>query len=97
MDSYRGEAFEAIVSKINPLMNEASKSFLVEGHFVNSPPVLYPNLTLEANIVIEVKEDALILPRPYILNDAYVINIEGDTLLSNWDSRIFKKLKSWRE
>jgi HlyD family secretion protein len=80
MDSYRGETFEAKISKINPLMDEASKSFLVEGVFTNPPPVLYPNLTLEANIVIEVKENALTLPRPYILNDAYVINIEGDTI-----------------
>jgi len=80
MDSYRGQTFEAKVSKINPLMNEASKSFLVEGVFVNGPEVLYPNLTLEANIVIEVKEDALILPRSYIVNDAFVINAEGDTL-----------------
>ncbi|MCH6233441.1 efflux RND transporter periplasmic adaptor subunit [Cognataquiflexum rubidum] len=80
MDSYRGETFEAVVSKINPLMNEASKSFLVEGVFVNAPAVLYPNLTLEANIVIEVKEDALILPRSYILDDRFVINAEGDTL-----------------
>jgi len=61
-------------------MNEASKSFLVEGVFVNAPAVLYPNLTLEANIVIEVKEDALILPRSHILDDRFVINAEGDTL-----------------
>lgn len=80
MDSYRGETFEAKVSKINPLMNEASKSFLVEGDFVNAPPVLYPNLTLEANIVISVKENALVLPRSFILNDAFVINVDGDTL-----------------
>ena len=80
MDSYRGQTFEAKVSKINPLMNEASKSFLVEGVFVNGPTVLYPNLTLEANIVIEVKEDALILPRSFIIEDSFVINVEGDTL-----------------
>jgi HlyD family secretion protein len=80
MDSYRGQTFEAKVSKIHPLMNESSKSFLVEGEFVNGPPVLYPNLTLEANIVIEVKEDVLLLPRSFIINDAFVINAAGDTL-----------------
>jgi multidrug efflux pump subunit AcrA (membrane-fusion protein) len=80
MDSYRGETFEAKVSKINPLMNESSKSFLVEGVFVKAPEVLYPNLTLEANIVIEVKENALILPRSYILNDGFVVSKTGDTL-----------------
>lgn len=80
MDSYRGEVFDAIVTKVNPLMDERSKSFTVEGVFVNQPPVLYPNLTLEANIVIQSKENVLILPRPFILNDKYIITTDGDTI-----------------
>lgn len=80
MDSYRGEVFEAIVTKVNPLMDERSKSFTVEGVFITEPPVLYPNLTLEANIVIQAKENALILPRPFILNEKYVITTDGDTI-----------------
>lgn len=80
MDSYRGEVFEAIVIKINPLMDEQSKSFTVEGVFINEPTVLYPNLTLEANIVIEAKENALTLPRSYILNEKYVITSDNDTI-----------------
>lgn len=80
MDSYRGEVFEAMVTKINPLMNEQSKSFMVEGVFITEPPVLYPNLTLEANIIIQSKENALILPRSYILNEKYVITADNDTI-----------------
>jgi multidrug efflux pump subunit AcrA (membrane-fusion protein) len=80
MDSYSGETFEAIVSKVNPIMDEQSKSFTVEGIFIKEPKVLYPNLTLEANIIIQSKEDVLTLPRNFIINDQYVLNSNRDTI-----------------
>lgn len=73
MDSYKGTVFEAVVVKINPLMNERSKSFTVEAAFVQRPPVLYPNLTCEANIIIQDKPKALTIPRTFLL--------DGDTVL----------------
>ena len=73
MDSYKAEVFEAIVTKINPMMNERSKSFTIEAEFVKQPSVLYPNLTAEANIIINVKENVLTIPRDYLLNDSQVI------------------------
>ena len=63
MDSYKNEVFEARVSKINPMMNERSKSFTIEAEFIKQPSVLYPNLTAEANIIIQVKQNALTIPR----------------------------------
>ncbi len=80
MDSYRGEIFEALVTKVNPIMDGGSKSFTVEAHFVQKPPVLYPNLSLEANILIQHKEDILTLPRAYILEDKYVVTADRDTV-----------------
>ena len=80
MDSYKGEVFDAIITKVNPIMNERTKTVTVEADFIKQPPALYPNLTLEANIILQVKEDALTLPRQYILDDRYVINVDGDTL-----------------
>lgn len=78
MDSYKGEVFEAIVTKLNPLMNERTKSFLVEAEFTRQPPVLYPNLTVEANIITAVKEKALTIPRSYLVDDSlvYISNSE---------------------
>lgn len=73
MDSYKGAVFEGIVTKINPLMNERSKSFTVEADFVKPPPALFPNLTCEANIVIKSKDKALIIPCNYLLNGDYVL------------------------
>ncbi|MEI7724873.1 MAG: efflux RND transporter periplasmic adaptor subunit [Bacteroidota bacterium] len=72
MDSYKGEVFEAKVEIIEPLMNEPSKSFLVKALFVTRPPVLYPNLSIEANIIIRSKVKALIIPRSYLIGDTMV-------------------------
>ncbi len=67
MDSYKGVVFDAIVTKINPIMNDKSKSFTVEAVFVKQPTALYPNLTCEANIIIQQKENAITIPRNYLL------------------------------
>jgi HlyD family secretion protein len=80
MDSYRGQTFEAKVTKINPIMDERSKTFLIEAEYTSIPEVLYPNLSLEANIIIQNKQQVLTLPRSYIINDSYVIAVSGDTL-----------------
>jgi multidrug efflux pump subunit AcrA (membrane-fusion protein) len=80
MDSYKGEVFEAVVTKIDPIMNEQTKTFKVEAAFVDPPPTLYPNLTTEANIIIKVKEKALTIPRSFLIDDNYV-------MLSNKEKR----------
>jgi HlyD family secretion protein len=80
MDSYKGQVFQGVIEKINPIMDERSKTFLVEAGFTASPEVLYPNLSLEANIVIQNKKQVLTLPRNYIGNDRYVVTTSGDTL-----------------
>jgi HlyD family secretion protein len=73
MDSYKGQVFEAIVTKINPTMNERTKSFTVDADFVNQPNNLFPNLSCEANIVLAVKENAITIPRNYLMNGDYVL------------------------
>ncbi len=73
MDSYKGQIFEAKIEKINPIMNERSRSFTLEAGFVNKPPVLYPNLTTEANIVIQNKEKVLTIPRNYLVDETFVL------------------------
>ncbi|MEJ8800777.1 efflux RND transporter periplasmic adaptor subunit [Pontibacter sp. H249] len=73
LDSYKGQVFEGKVYKVNPAMNERTRSFTVEASFVTTPPALYPNLTTEANIIIQTKKDALTIPREYLLDSSYVL------------------------
>lgn len=80
LDSYKSNVFEARVNKIHPIMNERTKTFLVEAVFVTRPPRLYPNITFEANIVIETKSRALLIPRNYLVRDSFVVKENGDTV-----------------
>ena len=73
MDSYSDQVFEATISKLYPLLNERTRSFIAEAEFVKQPPVLIPNLTAEANIVIRTKENALTIPRSYLIDDSFVL------------------------
>ncbi len=73
LDSYKGKVFEAIVDKIYPIMNERSRTFKIEAHFVDAPTKLYPNLTAEANIIIQIKKEVLTIPKSYLLDENFVL------------------------
>ncbi|MDQ3141823.1 MAG: efflux RND transporter periplasmic adaptor subunit [Bacteroidota bacterium] len=73
LDSYEDRVFEAKVAKIYPMMNERSRTFTIEATFKEHPPVLYPNLTVEANIVLITKEQALTIPKSFVSADSFVI------------------------
>jgi multidrug efflux pump subunit AcrA (membrane-fusion protein) len=79
MDSYRGQVFEATITKVHPMMNSRTKAFIVEAHFVKGPEKLYANLTVEANIVLQTKDKALLVPREYVTKDGHVTLSEGST------------------
>jgi multidrug efflux pump subunit AcrA (membrane-fusion protein) len=72
MDSYKGQAFEAVIENIYPLMNKNSKSFKVDAVFTTQPNNLFPNLSAQANIIIEVKEKAITIPRSYLIDNEFV-------------------------
>lgn len=74
LDSYKGKVFEGGVTKINTIMNEKTRSFLITAEFINKPPVIYPNLTAEANIVIQSKDKVLTIPRNYLIDNEFVLN-----------------------
>ena len=79
LDSYRNQVFEAVVDKIYPIMDERSRTFKIEAHFVTIPPKLYPNLTAEANIIIQTKKNAITIPKNYLL--------PGDSVLIDSDKK----------
>lgn len=70
LNSHLDQVFEAKVSKINPLMNEQTKTFEVEAEFASNPDNLYPNVSFEANIIINKKEKTLLIPLEYTAGDS---------------------------
>jgi hypothetical protein len=73
MDSHKGETYEAVLEKIYPIMNERTRTFKADALFVKKPENIYPNLSAEANIVIQVKNKALTIPRSFLIDDTYVL------------------------
>lgn len=91
MDSYKGQVFEAQVSTIGPFMDQRTKTFTVEALFTKPPPVLYPNLTCEANIIIQEKRNSLTIPASFLLQGNYV-------MLSNKEKRkVSTGMKDYRK
>jgi len=93
LESYQKKVLNAVVTKIDPLMNEQSRTFLVEAEFINPPNVLYPNLTFEANIVVKTKQKALLIPRDYLLQDSLVIKNKHDTVVVKTGLQDYKKVE----
>ena len=93
LDSYKDKVFEAKVSRINPLMDERSKTFLVEAEFVVLPERLYPNITFEASILILSKSKAMLIPRKYLLNDSMVLKVNGDTVFVKTGLKDYQKIE----
>ncbi len=80
LDSYQDQVFEGKISTILPIMNERTRSFIVEAEFQNKPPVLYPNLSLEANIIINRKQNVLTIPASYLKSGNKVILSDGSEI-----------------
>ncbi len=78
MDSYKGKVFEATVDKIYPIMDVRSRTFKIEAHFVSPPSQLYPNLTAEANIIIQTKKEVITIPKAYLVDGTYVLVNENE-------------------
>lgn len=93
MDSYKGKVFDAVVTKIDPLMNERSKTFLVEATFTQAPERLYPNVSFEANIILQTKDKALLIPRNYVINDSFVLKENGDKVAVKTGLKDYKMIE----
>lgn len=73
IESIKDIVYEGAVSKINPYMNDKSKTFTIEASFVKQPQKIYPNTTLEANIVVNSKSNALLIPRKFLMDNDSVL------------------------
>ena len=93
MDSYKGEAFDAVVDVIYPIMSERSRTFTIEAHFTKPPPQLFPNLTVEANIVIQTKNNVITIPKDYLFENNFVFISKDEKREVKTGLRDYKKVE----
>ena len=79
LDAYEGEVFEAYIHKIFPKKDEINQTFKVEARFKDRPPILYPGLSGEANILIGKKKNTLSIPKDYLIDNSKVETEDGVT------------------
>lgn len=80
MDSYKDSVFYAKVVSIDPIMNVKTRTFTIKAVFDKQPQTLYPYLTVEANIIIRTKNNALIIPSSYVFNTNQVTLEDGSVV-----------------
>jgi HlyD family secretion protein len=70
--------YKAKVCRIYPVMNEADQTFRVDARFTQLPQQSFIHSSIEANIIVQTKNKALILPRTaFVNNDTVLIHIKG--------------------
>jgi multidrug efflux pump subunit AcrA (membrane-fusion protein) len=80
MDSYKDSTFYAKVVSVDPIMNVRTRTFIIQAVFDQQPQLLYPFLTVEANIIIHSKPKALIIPSSYVFNNNQVTLEDGSVV-----------------
>jgi HlyD family secretion protein len=93
MDSSPEQVFEAKVLRIYPIMNERTRTFQVDASFTHPPSSLYPNLTAEANVVIKTKNDAIVIPRDFLVDDQYVWTSKNEKKRVKTGLRDYRKVE----
>lgn len=56
----------ATTRKLYPAFDDVEQSFIVEASFDQMPPNLFANTQLQANIIVDEKDEALVMPTQYL-------------------------------
>jgi len=82
LDAYSSTVYEATIRKIYPKKDERSQTFKVEALFHTPPETLYPGLSGEGNIIIDHKEEALVIPKDYLIEGNKVETENGIVIIT---------------
>ena len=73
LNTEKNKTYEARISKIYPHFNETSQSYKVEARFLKEMPGLISGTQLQANIITNKKDNALLIPHVYVVNGNKVL------------------------
>ena len=80
IDAFADQVFEATVSKVHPLVDSREQSLRVDADFTKPLAGGFSGLAVEANIVIQKKERALVIPKNLLLtgDSVFIRTKEGN-------------------
>lgn len=73
LNTEKNKTYEARVSKIYPHFNDKSQSYKVEARFLKEMPGLISGTQLQANIITNKKDKALLIPHIYVMTGNKVL------------------------
>ncbi len=77
LNTHKNQSFKGEISKVYPAFNSQEQSFIAEASFSENVPEIKAGTQLQANIVVAQKQEALVIPALFLLNDDYVL--KGDS------------------
>lgn len=66
LNTEKDKTYEGVISKIYPSFDDIEQSFIVEASFLDDPKVLFHNTQLQANIILNQRENTLVIPFQYL-------------------------------
>jgi multidrug resistance efflux pump len=80
LNTEKNKTYEAVVTKIYPYFDEKSQSYKVEARFTQPAATLIPGTQLQANIITNKKDNALLIPHQYLVADNKVLVKHGKSI-----------------
>ena len=80
LNTEKNKTYEATVTKIYPHFSDKSQSYKVEARFTQNIAQLIPGTQLQANIITNKKDNALLIPHQYLTSDNKVLVKKGDKI-----------------
>jgi HlyD family secretion protein len=78
IDAFGDRIFEAKVIKVHPYINTREQSMRVDAAFTSADTTLFSGLGAEANIIVQKKDKALVIPKGLLLpGDSVLVSVEG--------------------
>ncbi|MBN2173038.1 MAG: HlyD family efflux transporter periplasmic adaptor subunit [Bacteroidales bacterium] len=87
INTYPNKTFQAKVTKIYPGFDESEQSYIVEAQFRQLPEKMFSGTQLQANILTDSRENALVVPAAYVLNGNLVRLENGSEIQITTGSR----------
>jgi len=80
LNTQKNKTYEAHISKIYPHFDDKTQSYRVEAKFVQEVPGLIAGTQLQANIITAKKDNAMLIPRTYLIdNNKVLVSRNGKT------------------